>query len=90
MKREMAEVVLYDDGTYELHDIESCYRTQKFYGFRNGKPANIYYCPKDRWREYLIKLLDTKEIDQEIKKLNQKKKRIEKLKIKIEKEISKE
>lgn len=87
MKREMVEVTLYEDGTYTVEDADSRYATQRMYGYHNGKRYDSYYCFKSRWKEYLVKLLSTKDIDREIAELKKKKRAKETLKAKILKEI---
>ena len=87
MKREMVEVVLYEDGTYTVEDADSNLATQRMWGWRNGKDCDVYYCFKSRWKEYLVKLLSTKDIDRKIAELKKQKKAKEDLKAKILKEI---
>lgn len=76
---EMVEVVLYDDGTYEVNDISATYATQHLVGTRNGRDVDIYHCHKDIWQVYMIRLLKRKigEMNEVIKELNKNKKRIE-------------
>lgn len=90
MKREMVEVALYEDGTYTVEDVDSRYATQRMYGYRNGKDCKIYYCFKSRWKEYLVKLLSTKDIDRKIEELKKKKRAKESLKARLLKEIEAE
>lgn len=90
MSKEMVSVRLYEDGTYDVKDIESYYATQRLCGSYNGKHCEIYYCPKASWKKYLLKLLSTKDIDKEIKELEKQKKKIERLREKITKEIESE
>ena len=80
MKREMVEVILYADGTYEVVDIPSYYATERYYGMRNDKHFTSYYCPKSKWKYYLMKLLSTKDIDKQIEELKKKKRMMEELK----------
>lgn len=87
MKREMVEVILYENGTYEVKDIEADSATQRLVGWVNDSKCDIYHCPKSKWRTYLMKLLDTKAIDKEIRELQKRKKAIEKLRVRISKEI---
>lgn len=90
MKREMVEVVLYKDGTYTVEDISPECATQRMWGMHHGKDCDIYHCFKSRWKEYLVKLLSTKDIDQKIAELRRQKKAKEELKAKILKEIEAE
>ncbi len=87
MKREMVKVILYENGTYEVKDIESDYATQRLVGWVNGSKCDIYYCYKSKWRSYLMKLLDTSAINKDIRELQKRKKAIEKLRVRISKEI---
>ena len=86
-KREMVKVILYEDGTYTVEDVDSSYATQRMYGCRNGKNCDIYYCFKSRWKEYLVRLLSTNDIDRQIDELKKKKRAKEALKTKILKEM---
>ena len=88
MKREMVEVILYENGTYEVKDIEADYATQRLVGWVNGIECDIYYCHKNKWKTYLMKLLDTNAIDKNIRELQKRKKAIEKLRVRISKEIA--
>ena len=90
MTREMVSVRLYEDGTYEVKDIEHHYATQRLTGSCNGKRCEIYFCPKASWKKYLLKLISTNDIDKEIKELEWQKKKLERLREKITKEIEKE
>lgn len=90
MKREMVRVTLYEDGTYTVEDIDYHCATQRLYGFQHGMECNIYHCFKSRWKEYLVKLLSTKDIDRKIAELRKQKKAREELKVKILKEIEAE
>lgn len=87
MKREMVSVVLYEDGTYTVEDILDYYATQKLYGMRDGKNCKIYHCVKSKWKTYLLKLLSTNDIDEQIAELNKQKKAIMELKEQIKKEL---
>ena len=82
-KREMVAVRLFEDGTYEVNDIDSNYVTQRYYGNR----CDTYYCSKAKWKEYLLKLCSTERIDKQIAELTKRKKKMEKLRIKLEKEL---
>lgn len=90
MNREMVEVVLYENGTYEVNDIDSDYATQRLFGFRHDMWCDIYRCPKSNWKKRLLKLLSTNRIDKKIKELEKQKRKIEKLKEKITKELESE
>ena len=83
----MVEVIFCEDGTYEVQDIDSHYRTQRLSGSYKGKSCEVYYCQKASWKKYLLKLISTNEIDKEIKELKKRKKKIEKLRARIEKEL---
>ena len=87
MSREMVRVRLFKDGTYEVKDIDSIYATQRLAGCCEKGTVDIYHCPKSRWKYYLLKLLDTTEIDKEIKELQKRKRNMQKLKDKISKEL---
>jgi len=87
--REMVEVILYENGTYEVNDIDPHCATQRLYRY-NGQAklsAKVYNCPKDKWETYLMKLISTKDIDRKIKELQKQKKAIENLKENIVKTL---
>ena len=88
MSREMVCVRLYRDGTYEIEDIDSRYVTQRLVGCCDKGYFEEYHCLKSRWKYYLLKLLDTAEIDKEIKKLQKRKRDVQKLRKKITDELS--
>jgi len=90
MKREMVVVRLYDDYTYDVEDTDPDYATSMFCGYKNGKTCIGYHCPKSRWKNYLLKLIDPKKIDKEIRELQRKKRKVEKMRDKILKEIADE
>lgn len=87
-KREMVEVVLYEDGTYSVTDVDSSHTTQRMYGSYAGKSIDLYFCPKANWKKYLLRLLSTKDLNKKIRELQKKKKVIENLRAQIEKEIA--
>lgn len=87
MSKEMVEVILYEDGNYEINDIDSQYAIQRLYGVRHNMSCDIYHCPKSNWKKYLLKLLSTNEIDKKIKELEKQKGKMEKLKEKITEEL---
>lgn len=87
MSREMVSVRLYEDGIYEVEDIDPKYTTTRLYGSKNGKHCDIYFCPKASWKKYLLELISTKDIDEKIKELEWQKKKLERLREKITKEI---
>lgn len=91
-EREMVEVILYADGTYDINDIDSDNATQKLYGRRNGKPCDIYFCPKVKQASYLLKLIRLRhtELVKDIKMKEKMRKQVEKLELKILAEIDKE
>ena len=84
----MVRVCLYEDGTYEVKDIESYWATQKLYGACDKGHYRAYNCLKGRWKYYLLKLLDTSDIDKEIKELQKRKRARQKLRKKITDELS--
>lgn len=85
--KEMVEVVLHENGTYEVNNIDPHNATQKLYRYNGstGLHSQVYICPKDKWKTYLMKLLSTKDIDKKIKELQKQKKAMEKLKEEITK-----
>lgn len=87
MKREMVEVVLYEDGKYEVNGADPHHAIQSMVGMSNKGRFEAYNCPKNEWKHYLLKLLSTKEIDEKIKELKKQKKAKEELKAKIKKEL---
>jgi hypothetical protein len=87
MAREMVEVVLYEDGTYEVNEADSHHAIQSMVGRGNKGRFELYYCPKDKWKHYLLILLSTKDIDWKIEKLKEQKKAREELAEKIKKEL---
>lgn len=87
MVREMVEVILYEDGEYEVIEADSNHATQRMAGMYGNIHVEIYYCRKDKWKYYLLKLLSTKDIDEKIKELKKQKKAKEELKAKIKKEL---
>lgn len=82
-ERKMVEVALFEDGTYTVKDIDSHCATQYLIGSRNGQYVKLYYCPKDKWKYYLLKLCDTKGIDNQINELRLRKEKLENLKLKL-------
>lgn len=83
MTKEMVEVLLYKDGTFELNnDIYGDVTTHKDYGFNKSQFCYMYYCRKDKWKMYLLKLINEyeKDIDKNLKQLNKRKEKLEKLK----------
>ena len=90
MKREMVRLALYEDGTYKVEDLDQNYATQRLYGVdKDGRDVDIYFCRKDKWKWYLMKLLNSnvKDIDKEIKKLQRNKKEKEKLRDQVLKNL---
>ena len=77
----MVQVVLYDDCTYEVNDVDPHHAVQHLYGSVN----RTYYCPKDKWEKYLVRMISlyTKDIDKKIRELKKQKKEMEKLKEKF-------
>lgn len=91
MTSEMVEVILYENGTYEVKDIESRYATQRLVAWMNGSKCDVYHCRKSKWKSYLMKLLNTNinTIDKDIRELQKRKKATEKMRVRISKEIEK-
>ena len=83
----MVRVTLYEDGEYKVEDVDPHCATQRLYGMEKGRSTDIYYCKKERWKEYLLKLCDTKDIDKKIKELVHYKRQKEVLKQKILSEL---
>lgn len=74
------EVVLYDDGTYEVKDVDH-FISSHFSDKRNGRDVDIFYCGKETWKFEVCHLIN-KEIERDketIKQLKQDKKRNESL-----------
>lgn len=87
MTREMVKVVLYEDGEYEVIEVDPHYRTQRMVGAYGNRHFEMYYCSKDKWKYYLLRLLSTDGIDYKIRKLKERKKVREELAAKIRKEL---
>jgi hypothetical protein len=87
MTREMVEVVLYENVEYEVNGADPHHAIQSMVGMDNKGRFKSYYCPKDEWKHYLLKLLSTKDIDWKIEKLKEQKKAREELAEKIKKEL---
>jgi hypothetical protein len=87
MKREMVEVVLYENGEYEVNGADSHHAIQSMVGRDNRGRFESYYCPKNKWKHYLLKLLSTEAIDDKIKELKKQKEAREELAEKIKKEL---
>jgi len=85
--REMVRVCLYENGDYKVENIGSNYATQKLYGSDSKGSYKMYHCLKNKWKVYLLKLIDTKKIDKEIAKLKKRKQQMEMLRKKLEKEL---
>lgn len=87
--REMVQIILYEDYTYEVKDIDPYYATQRLYGYNGttGTECQKYNCPKDKWEKYLIRMLSTKDIDKKIRELQKQNKTMEKMKEKFIKTI---
>ena len=80
--KEMVQVILYENGTYEVKDTDPYHATQWFHGYNGttGLQYEKYNCPKDKWKEYLMKLLSTKYIDRQIQKMQSKIQKLQKQK----------
>ena len=87
MLDEMVKVILYENGEYEVNEADPHRATQHMVGMGNKGRFELYYCPKDKWKHYLLKLLSTESIDKEIEELKKQKKAKEELRAKIKKEI---
>ena len=85
-ERKMVSVTLFEDGTYIVKDIEPDWATQRSSGFFKGQRVETYFCLKDKWKYYLLKLCDTKRIDNEINELRKRKEKLESLKNKLKAE----
>lgn len=84
----MVCVILYENGTYEVENITGEHATQRLCGYSQTKGNySCYYCRKEKWKDYLLKLLDTDDIDREIAELKKKKKAKEKLREQLLKEV---
>lgn len=87
MTREMVEVVLYEDGEYEVKEANPRNAIQSMVGMSDKGRFESYYCPKNEWKHYFLKLLCTKDIDKKIEKLKEQKKIREELAEKFKKEL---
>jgi hypothetical protein len=87
MAREMVQVVLYENGEYEVNGADRHHEIQSMVGRGNKGRFELYYCPKNEWKHYLLILLSTKDIDWKIEKLKEQKKIREELAAKIKKEL---
>jgi hypothetical protein len=75
MAREMVEVVLYEDGTYEVNGADPHHATQHMVGMNDKGRYEKYRCTKDKWKHYLLQMvISTKDIDAKIEKLKEQKK----------------
>ena len=55
--REMSEVIVYYDGTYEIKDLDYNYATQHLYCTIKGKSGECYHCLKGREEYYKKRLV---------------------------------
>jgi len=55
-KHEMVKLFLYEDGTWEVEDIDSTYGVQRLSGIHNGRHCDIYHCEKEKVYYYIEKL----------------------------------
>ena len=85
----MVKVVLFEDGTYKVSDVNGKRKIQKLNGVSKGKKCELYFCNKDKWKEYLLKLISESinRIDEELSKLQKNRKVLVELKNRISKEI---
>lgn len=88
-KREMVEVILFEDGIYEINDIDEDYATQKLTGHINHKNCSIYHCKKKQSKKYLLKLMkdQIKDVDDEVKRLKKCKAKLNTIKNKLEHDL---
>lgn len=88
MTREMVEVVLYEDGEYEVKGANPHYAIQRMVGMGNKGRFESYYCQRNEWKHYLLQMvISTKDIDAKIEELKERKKIREELAAKIKKEL---
>lgn len=85
MTEQMVEVILYEDGRYEVNDVAERYATTHLYRCAHGVEGEMYYCKKSRWKFYLLKLVRSieKSLDKQIAELNEKRNKIASLKIEL-------
>ena len=85
--REMVEVSLYEDGCYDIRDIDSHYATQMYYISKQDaktgecKKGIAYACQKSKKHIYLKKLTEKMlaDLTKEVSEAQKKKKRMEKI-----------
>lgn len=87
-KREMVEVILFEDGTYEINDINEDCATQKLVGVINHKNCSIYRCKKEKSKSYLLKLINDqiKDVNDQVKILKECKTKLNTIKNTLESE----
>lgn len=79
--QEMVEVIVYEDGTYEIEEIGLCNRaTQHGYTVRKGRSGEYYYCPKEA-EEYYKKKLVKNMIRNQAEKVKEEQERLNSLKL---------
>ena len=55
--REMSQVIVYYDGTWEIKDLDCNYATQHLYCTIKGKSGECYHCLKGREEYYKKRLV---------------------------------
>lgn len=68
--REMSEVIVYYDGTWEIKDLDCNHTTQHLYCTIKGKSGECYYCRKGKEEYYKKKLVKSiiKKQEEKVKK----------------------
>jgi hypothetical protein len=83
----MVKVILYKNGEYEVKGADPHHATQHMVGMSDKGRFESYYCPKNEWKHYLLRLLSTEDIDDKIKELKKQKEAREELAAKIKREL---
>lgn len=85
-ERKMVDIMLFDDGTYEIEDVPSYRIAHRYYGVVDGKPCIGQICKKDKWRWHLRKLISwaIKDNNKKISKCKKENACLEKLKNELE------
>ena len=58
--KEMSEVIVYYDGTWEIKDLDCNYATQHLYCTIKGKSGECYHCLKGKEEYYKKRLVKLK------------------------------
>ena len=68
--KEMSEVIVYYDGTWEIKDLDCNYATQHLYCTIKGKSGECYHCPKGKEEYYKKRLVKSiiKKQEEKVKK----------------------